>query len=343
MSLTPNDIRNYEFPTQLRGYDKDEVDSFLEQVAAALEQARQENLKLSMELEAVKGQLAGLKQFEDTIKSAAIDARRNADATVATAKAEAEKILAQARAEADKMIAARTEQIAQLENQMSKLEMARRSYVKKLRSTIESHLEIIDEIISEEAVTQAEADVKRRRGAPVEVVDSTEVEVEKRETIATPPSPDTAVKTEEANAPDPSLDPATVAAEAETETEPEPQIDPEIEQALKEYQSLAASTPERIGEETPIAPRPPKPGEVVETTARAEDIPPGFVAVDPEQDPEKDKSTDKVRVQTDNQPAGSAPAETPADTTAAPEEDLSSALDEVAAKFEEEMDKAAKS
>ncbi|RME28749.1 MAG: DivIVA domain-containing protein, partial [Candidatus Zixiibacteriota bacterium] len=157
MELTPNDIRNYEFPTQLRGYDKEEVDNFTEQVAAALEQAKQENLKLSMELEAIKGQLTSLKQFEETIKSAAIDARRNADSTVAAAKAEAQKIIAQARSEAEQVLNARSEQIAQLENQMAKLEMTRKSYVKKLRSTIESHLEIIDEIISEEAVAQAEA------------------------------------------------------------------------------------------------------------------------------------------------------------------------------------------
>ena len=48
MDLSPNDIRNYEFPSQMRGYDKEEVDNLLEQVAAALEEARQQNLKLSM-------------------------------------------------------------------------------------------------------------------------------------------------------------------------------------------------------------------------------------------------------------------------------------------------------
>ena len=38
MDLSPNDIRNYEFPSQMRGYDKDEVDSLLEQIAAAMEE-----------------------------------------------------------------------------------------------------------------------------------------------------------------------------------------------------------------------------------------------------------------------------------------------------------------
>ena len=86
MDLSPNDIRNYEFPTQLRGYEKDEVDKFKDQVAEAIEQLKQENLKYSMEIESIKGQLSGLRQFEDAIKSAAIDARRNADLTIANAK-----------------------------------------------------------------------------------------------------------------------------------------------------------------------------------------------------------------------------------------------------------------
>ncbi|MBD3258735.1 DivIVA domain-containing protein, partial [candidate division GN15 bacterium] len=32
MDLSPNDVRNYEFPSQMRGYDKEEVNNFKEQV-----------------------------------------------------------------------------------------------------------------------------------------------------------------------------------------------------------------------------------------------------------------------------------------------------------------------
>ncbi|MFQ5452850.1 MAG: DivIVA domain-containing protein, partial [Candidatus Zixiibacteriota bacterium] len=93
MDLSPNDIRNQEFSNKMRGYDKEDVDNFLEKVAEALENARQENLKLSMEIDSLNTQITGLKQFEDTIKNAAIDARRNADLTIANAKKEADLIL----------------------------------------------------------------------------------------------------------------------------------------------------------------------------------------------------------------------------------------------------------
>ena len=86
MDLSPNDVRNYEFSTQMRGYARDDVDDFREQIAAAMEILKQENHKLSMEIDSVKMQLSGLRHFEDTIKDAAIDARRNADMTVANDK-----------------------------------------------------------------------------------------------------------------------------------------------------------------------------------------------------------------------------------------------------------------
>ncbi len=104
MSLSPNDIRNYEFPTQMRGYDKEEVDSFLDTIATSLENMKQDALKLSMENDSIKSQLESLKQFEDSIKGAAIDARKNADATMANAKDEAETLLADAKTKDDNLV-----------------------------------------------------------------------------------------------------------------------------------------------------------------------------------------------------------------------------------------------
>ena len=127
MDLTPNDIRNYEFSSQMRGYDKDEVDTFLNQVASALEEMKQENLKQSLEVDSLKTQIAGLREFEDTIKNAAIDARRNADMTISNAKKEAELILNKAKAEGDKIVGSRSKQISDLENKIAKMEVVKKS------------------------------------------------------------------------------------------------------------------------------------------------------------------------------------------------------------------------
>ncbi len=61
MDLSPNDIRNYEFSNQMRGYDKEEVDSFLDKIAEGLENLKQDNLKLSMEIDSLRSQISAFK------------------------------------------------------------------------------------------------------------------------------------------------------------------------------------------------------------------------------------------------------------------------------------------
>jgi len=405
--LTPNDIRNYEFSNQMRGFDKDEVKEFLEQVAVVLDTLKQENLKLSMQTDSLKTQLESVKQFEDTIKGAAIDARRNADATVADAKEQAHAILAKAKDEAEELITSREQQVQQLEQTLTKLELSRTSYLTKLRDLIDSHRELVDEVARVEppeytpskptvatiaaaavdptsATDKVETVVDTFEGPPVgppseppakepslaitgsietsspdatnslEVTDSSEVSRHKLETIGTRVEHDEADderSVEEDDAPN-----RIVAAESgETPEQPEADVplDPELAAALESYQRANAETPELSQPETPP---PPNPNVMQETTARAKDIPNGFIpAVDEtvkttkaaldndatgaiETNHGDDESTEHNEINID-QPLGT--ERVPAGTDSS-SDDIADELDAVAAKFEEEMDKAAK-
>lgn len=42
MEITPNEMRNHQFGTSMRGYNKAEVDAFIQGAADALEEARAE-------------------------------------------------------------------------------------------------------------------------------------------------------------------------------------------------------------------------------------------------------------------------------------------------------------
>ena len=52
MKLTPLDIHHKEFRHSLRGYNEEEVDQFLDQVADEFERLFKENIDLSEKLEA---------------------------------------------------------------------------------------------------------------------------------------------------------------------------------------------------------------------------------------------------------------------------------------------------
>jgi cell division initiation protein len=317
MDLTPNDIRSHEFSSQMRGYDKEEVDGFLEQAANALDTLKQENLRLSMELDSVKTQLTGMREFEDTIKDAAIDARRNADMTVANARKEAELILQRASAEADKIIGARSRQVSELEDQISKLEVMKKSYLSKLRSMMNSHMDALDEIarlgIKRELSTDTHEEVTHEER--IEVTESSEVRRNTFETVATRPSPNPAIRTEEANAAEQIVpaDPRAVTTPppvARTIPPVPPQappasaaLDPELAAALESYTRQVHSRNEDFGmgsstsrqTVTAVAPAP-APGEFVETNLRAEDVPLGFISNEPLREPVDERATDKVHV-----------------------------------------------
>jgi cell division initiation protein len=354
MNVTPSDIRNYEFAHQMRGYDREEVDNFLEQVATAFEALKQENLKLSAEVDSLKTQLAGLRQFEDTIKNAAIDARRNADMTVANAKKEAELILSKAKAEAEKIVGSRADKVNEIEEQIAKLQLAKKSYLTQLRTLIKSHLDLLDEITKTETPAEGKGSL--------EVTESTDITRKKIETVATKPSQPEAIKTEEANAPDrivpvaseePEPTPDSTATKEDTtgasSQQSELALDPELAAALEIYQrkqaqeAAAQTTPPKT-DSTP----PPAPGQIVETSARAEDIPEGFIPKD-DSDPDS-ATTDKIPTDDEKATASAEPhpvktdettETTEGDSPLAPE-NLAEELDKVVAKFEEEMDKASK-
>lgn len=322
MDLSPNDIRNFEFGTQMRGYDKDAVDNFKEQVAQTIELLKQENLRLSMEGDSVRVQLAGLKQFEDAIKNAAIDARRNADMTIANAKSEAELIVKRATAEVDQLLSGRTQRHAELETAIQKLELTRKSYLSKLRQLITSHLEWVQELAQAELPAAPQAKTPKAQEDRIEIVETTEMTARVRETIATEPGKQALARTEEANAasrivpvgeqPTPAQVTAALKSVMQQDETPVPprQIDPELASALENYRKVGATAAKHTEQEL-------------------------------------DVSTNKVKL-AQSQPVEytQITGEAPNTTQIGPDaqtSDLAEVLDKVVSKFEEEMDKAAKS
>ena len=340
MSLSPNDIRNYEFPSQMRGYDKDEVDSFLDQVATTLENLKQENLKLSMESDSLKSQLDSLKQFEDSIKGAAIDARKNADSTMSSAKAEAEKILSEAKAKADELVSSKEEMISEYKKQLNRLEQTKNSFAVEIKDLINVHLGMINKITDSDFSYTPEEDeyepVQEKvessdETGSIEVTNSEEVERNQMNSVGTETSQEPIVR-EDANAVDKIV--------AVTEEAP---IDPELADALAGFEQPSPSH-DKVNPNTMIGGHSmPKPGQVVETNKRAEDIPEGFIVGNTvetvQHTPEEEEDTGKFNIGSDDSNDSCEHNAISVHDEITPD-NIVQELDNVVAKFEEELDKA---
>jgi cell division initiation protein len=153
MDTTPNDLRQQVFETRFRGYDIDDVEVFRNLAADALEEARAHILKLTEENKHLKERLEHLAALEDTLKAAVIEAQKNAEGTIASAKKEAELIIREAEAEKQEMLTQKKDEINRMVADINKLQFIRSNYLSKLRSLISSQLEVV-----EREVRQAEAD-----------------------------------------------------------------------------------------------------------------------------------------------------------------------------------------
>ena len=120
MALSPQRIRDTSFKTARRGYDQREVDTFVEECAAALESAQNDATAMEARARAAVARLQELSQQPaegaepggapaevrhtvdeaETISRTMLLAQRTADTTVAEAQTEADRLMAAARDEA---------------------------------------------------------------------------------------------------------------------------------------------------------------------------------------------------------------------------------------------------
>jgi cell division initiation protein len=108
MDITPQLLKEVKFSESWRGYDRDEVDEFLERVGAgvAVVQARlRESAERADAAEARALTLGSRSEAEETLKRTLVLAQRTADAAVAEANETAARTVAEAEARSSRTIA----------------------------------------------------------------------------------------------------------------------------------------------------------------------------------------------------------------------------------------------
>jgi len=148
-TTTPNEIRNQQFSTSMRGYNKDEVENFKQNAAAALEGTRTQLVELNDKATALEARYAEIKKLEEAIKTAVVEAQKTGEQIVATARKEGELLIREAKQRRDKVISDMHDKISALETKIHDLEYTKKSLYSKMRSEIASHLKLVDSIGAE--------------------------------------------------------------------------------------------------------------------------------------------------------------------------------------------------
>lgn len=145
MSITPNEILEKEFEARFRGYDRDQVRAFLEEVANYLASVIRERNELKDRVLSFKKQIAYLKQQEVEFRRALTAAHEAAKKMKTGAKKEAELILERAKLDADRIVQDAHQEAVELEDRIRRLRMKQRETVFKIRSSFEGFLRLLDD------------------------------------------------------------------------------------------------------------------------------------------------------------------------------------------------------
>jgi cell division initiation protein len=144
MRLTPVDIRQQQFTTRLfRGYDFQEVDTFLEDIADDYEELVKENALLKEQLAALEEKLQGIEERERTLQETLITAQRLTEEMKEAARREAQLILREAELQRDKLLEAARAEETKIRNDVLSLQRTRHQLFEGLRATLEQYQRLL--------------------------------------------------------------------------------------------------------------------------------------------------------------------------------------------------------
>ena len=140
MRLSPIDIRQQQFTTKVfRGFDRREVDSFLDDVAEDYEGVLRENVTLREQVVSHEERARGLGETERTLKDTLVTTQRVAEEMKEGAKRDAQLLLREATLNADKIMEEARAEEAKLRVEIQSLKRMRRQLIEELRATVERY------------------------------------------------------------------------------------------------------------------------------------------------------------------------------------------------------------
>jgi cell division initiation protein len=144
MRITPLDIEGHAFARKLRGYDPDEVRTFLTLVSEEYEKLIVENHKMRDDVARMQSILDEHRQREKILRETLYTAQEVSEDLKEQARKEGKILLQESQLKADRLLDHAQQRAAGLEASLADLRMEKHAYLKKVRALIEHHLKLLE-------------------------------------------------------------------------------------------------------------------------------------------------------------------------------------------------------
>ncbi len=144
MSVTPLVVRQKEFSTRFRGFDVQEVDAFLEEVAKDMDKLEKTIDRLNEEKHRLDLENQGYRKRENSMKNAMIQSQKVIDQMKENAKKTSQAMLANAEVEAEKILSRAHNRLSQLHSDIIELKRQRIQLEMQISAVLESHQKMLE-------------------------------------------------------------------------------------------------------------------------------------------------------------------------------------------------------
>ena len=144
MAIRPVDIRRKEFKNGFRGYDANQVDDFLDEVADEFERTFAENQRMSEEITTLQERLQQFEELESSIREALVHAQQTARDLRRNAGKEAELIVREAKEQSHRILADSSSRIERVQESYEVLRKAKQDFSNDFRHLLKSYLAVMD-------------------------------------------------------------------------------------------------------------------------------------------------------------------------------------------------------
>jgi cell division initiation protein len=144
MKISPLSIKKQEFNKAMRGYDKDEVQAFLDKLADEFEALHKENDSLKKELEESTVKLAEFRRIEKNLQDTLLKAQESSSKSMESTKKQSNLMIKEAEIKASQILEKAKENANEIRNAVINLREEKNLIIANLKAIINSQAHLLE-------------------------------------------------------------------------------------------------------------------------------------------------------------------------------------------------------
>ncbi len=138
------DIQSVSFSREMRGYNRDEVDEFLDHVADTLQRYAEQHATDQMRIRELENETESNAELKESLQNALDMAKRTSEDFLVSTQKESEAVLTAAKAKAQAILADAAVQKSQLLSELDELRRAKERFIADAKATVLRYTMLLD-------------------------------------------------------------------------------------------------------------------------------------------------------------------------------------------------------